>query len=305
MIVFFKILYKLILLLSIILIFTVDKQLFAQNQLRSFYTLGMSKELLEDVNVKDAEAVLKIWTEMLRQNFKDVDKIDVKVFSNSTDLVDAIAKKEVDIIYTSGLVFKANSLDKKHGLEPIVILNTGNKKNFDLYFLTNSKNKISSFKELKNKTIMVQGGKFRIINELWLDLLCLQIGEKDKFSFFKKVEFTEKPMQSVLPVFFGKADVCIISSSSYSAIQEMNPQISKSLIKLYERTGLVNEIICLPKEFSKTEKEIIHNASINYEKLPNISQLGKILKSLGSYTYSDADFAGTSNLWNDYQKLKK
>lgn len=276
----------------------------AQDKLKSFYRLGMSKELLEDVNVKDAKAVLDIWTEILKENFKDVDKISVTVFNNANELVGAISKKEVDIIYTSGVIFKEYNLDKKYDIEPIVILNTGNKRNFDLYFLTNSKNKISKFADLKGKTIMIQGGKFKFINELWLDLLCLQNGENDKYKFFKKVEFTEKPMQSILPVFFEKADFCIISSISYFAIKELNPQISKALYKIYERKNLVNEVICLPKSFTKAEKKIIHNASINYENLPNIKQLGKILKSLGSYTYSDSSFAGTSELWNDYQKLK-
>ncbi|MBK7104875.1 MAG: PhnD/SsuA/transferrin family substrate-binding protein [Ignavibacteriae bacterium] len=298
---FFKILQNRFLLLFFISIIPLKDSL---TQLKKHYTLGMSKELLEGVNVKDARAVLEIWTEMLRQNFKDVEKIDVMLFSKSSDLVDAIAKKDVDIIYTSSVVFKANNLDEKYGLEPLVILNTGSNKNFDLYLFTNSKNKFTNFKNFKDKIIMVQGGKFKVINELWLDLLCLQNGEMDKYKFFKKVEFTEKPMQGVLPVFFGKADVCVISSGSYASIQEMNPQISKSLTKIYERKNLVNEMICLPKDFSKSEKEIILNASINYEKLPNINQLGKILKSLGSYTYSDSAFAGINNLFNDYQKLK-
>ncbi|MBK7980991.1 MAG: PhnD/SsuA/transferrin family substrate-binding protein [Ignavibacteriae bacterium] len=298
-----KIFQNVFLFFLVFLIFLLNDAV-AQNKLRKFYRLGMSKELLEDVNVKDAQAVLEIWTEILKENFKDVDKISVSLFNNAAELVEAISKKEVDIIYTSGVIFKENSLDKKYELEPIVILNTGNKKAFDLYLFANSKNKISGFNDLKGKTIMVQGGKFKIINELWLDLLCLQNGAKNKYNFFKKVEFTEKPMQSILPVFFEKADFCIISSISYFAIKELNPQISKALYKIYERKNLVNEVICLPKSFSKTEKEIIHNASINYENLPNIKQLGKILKSLGSYTYSDSSFAGTSELWNDYQKLK-
>ncbi|MFZ1292039.1 MAG: PhnD/SsuA/transferrin family substrate-binding protein [Melioribacteraceae bacterium] len=261
-------------------------------------------ELIEDVNMKDARVVLELWTDLLKRNYKEIKKIDVRLFKNPEELVEAVKNKEVDIIYLSGANFVIYEMGKKYGLEPITISKISEKHYFDLFFFTNNKNKINNFKDLKNKTILVQGGKFKTISELWLDLLCLQNGEPDKYRFFRKVEFVDKPMKSVLPVFFGKADFCIINSISYSAITEMNPQVSHALNKLFERKNLVNDLVCVPSYMSKVEKDMIFNASINYENLPNYKQLGKILKSIGSYAYSDSTFAGIKNLWNDYIKIK-
>ncbi|MCB0746399.1 MAG: PhnD/SsuA/transferrin family substrate-binding protein [Ignavibacteriales bacterium] len=290
---------KRIIIVCIILFNTI---LYSQDSFKKNYNFGISKEMLEDVNIRDAKATLELWTKVFTQSFEEVESIKITIYKNVNELINSANNNEVDLVYTSSLIY-AMEMDKLN-LEPKITSSVNNNKYFDILLCSSSDSKVSNFNELRNKSILIQGGKFKLINELWLDLLCLQIGEKDKNKFFKKIEFTEKPMQAVLPVFFKKTDCCIVNSASLESIAELNPQISKSLKVLFKREKLTSDIVCLRPSLTKKEKDLMMDRAINYKSLHKSEQLFKIFKTNGASVFEASDLDGVKSLWEDYKKLK-
>jgi len=196
--------------------------------------------------------------------------------------------------------------EAKLNLEPMIISKLSSDLFFSLVLCSNSASseKVESFSDLRNKSILVQGGKFKRLTELWLDLLCLQVGEKDKYKFFNKIEFVEKPMQAVLPVFFNKTDLCIVNNVALDAIIDLNPQIKKSLKVIFKRDNLINEMTFVRKDLDKNAKEIIKSRGLNYKSLPNGEQIFKIFKSFDSAVFKPSDLDGVKSLFKEYQRLK-
>lgn len=288
--------------LIFVCIILINSILFSQDSFKKNYNLGISKDMLEDVNARDAKATLEIWTKVFSESFEDINTINITIYKSIDELIIAANNNEVDLVYTSSFIY-AMEMDKL-ALEPKITTLVNNNKYYDILLCSNSESKITDFNELRNKSILIQGGKFKLINELWLDLLCLQIGEKDKNKFFKKIEFTKKPMQAVLPVFFKKTDFCIVNSFSLESIAELNPQISKSLKKLFIRKNLTSDLFCLKPSLSKKEKDLMVDRAINYKTLHKSEQLFKIFKTNGSSVFEASDLDGVKSLWNDYNNLK-
>lgn len=175
---------------------------------------------------------------------------------------------------------------------------------YNSILFSNKEKTIKDFSELKGQKIMVQSGKYKIVNEMWLDVLCFENGIADKNSFFSKIEFVDKPMQAVLAVFFNKADYCIVSNASFNIIKEMNPQVSKSLKIVTSRENLANEIICINTSLNNDEKKMILTVSSNYQGVPKNEQINKIFKSTGATQIIESDFDGVKSLWNEYKSHK-
>ncbi len=280
-----------------------DEAVFAQTSIKSNYTLGMSVDLLEDVNIKDAKVTLDLWTKLLASNMKEVEKLDVIFINGDDELLKAANKDLVDILYISSLQYLKNTGNLN--IVPLVKTHIDENAFYDIVICSYKGSNINDFLSMKDKKILVQGGKYKKINELWLDLLCLQNGITDRNKFFRKVEFTEKPLQTVLPVFLKKTDLCLVNSGSLEILSEMNPQILKSLEILFKRTRLTNDLICVNKNLSEENRKLILNFSINHKKLPKTDQIYKIFKTFGASEVKESDLNGIRSLFNEYQDLVK
>ncbi|MCB0742638.1 MAG: PhnD/SsuA/transferrin family substrate-binding protein [Ignavibacteriae bacterium] len=275
---------------------------YSQSGLKSEYVYGISNEIFEGVNVRDAKASLELWAKVFVENYEEVKSAKIIIFKDTDEIIKSINNKEVDLLMLPSSLYVME--EEKLNIEPLIISKNSDDLYFSLLLCSTPNQKIEKFADLKNKTILVQSGKFKRISELWLDLLCLQVGEKDKYSFFKKIEFVEKPMQAVLPVFFNKWDACIVTNVSLDAITEMNPQIQNSLKIVFQREKLLNEMICVRKDLDNKSKEIIRNRGLDYKSLPNGEQIFKIFKTLGSSVYKPTNLEGVRSLWSNYKKLK-
>jgi ABC-type phosphate/phosphonate transport system substrate-binding protein len=277
-----------------------NSNLYSQQKLKKSYNLGITKNILEGVNIRDAKVSIEIWVKLLAETIRPVEKINVEIFNNSEELISAVDKNAVDIIYLSSFDYEM----EKDRLKIIPLAKTNiNKSDFyDIYLCTFSGDNVPNFASLKDKKILVQAGKYKEINELWLNLLCLQNGVKNKDKFFKKVEFVEKPMQAILPVFLKKVDLCIINSGSLEIISELNPQISKSIDVLFKQENLINDIICIRQGLSDEERNLVSKITLNYKSLPKNEQAFKIFKTVGSSAIKKSDFDGIEVLLNNYKK---
>lgn len=280
--------------------FFIINNVFSQNEKSKVYTFGISQDLLEGVDVRDAKIAVELWTKMNAEKYIEVDKTEVTILNGIEDIINTYNKQSFDVLYITPLSYYL--IKDKINLEPVLRTQLNNKDFYKLLLLGNKNKKHEGFADFKDKKILLQGGRYKLLTELWLDLLCKQNGIDNKSSFFKEITFSDKPIQTVLPVVLGQYDACIVNDGSFDVMTEMNPQISKSLNVHYQRPKLINDLVCINKNLNAKEREMILSITHNFDNLLKNEQVNALFKSKGATLIKKGDFDGIDGLIKDYKK---
>lgn len=291
------------LLLKIVFSFLVANNIsFAQKLVVQESNMGITKEMFSDINIRDAKATIEVWGKIVHESNAKIDDAKTSIFNSVDDLAASINNNEIDVVFLNSIQFLKN--ENKLNIQPYFGTTTNKKKFFDIYLLSNNSKGNTSFLNLKGKKIIIQAGRYKMINEMWFELLCLENGIKEKENFFKKIEYVESPSKTILAVFFEKADACIATSFSFDVMNELNPQISTKLKVVTKRENLINDLFCLRNNMSEEIRNTITNYGLEIDKKPKTEQVYKIFKIDGSFPFKMEYLHETITLYEDYNKYK-
>ena len=111
------------------------------------------------------------------------------------------------------------------------------------------------------------------IGRMWLDTLLrerqLPVGD----TYFTEETYAAKPARIILPIFFRKADACLVLESAYQAMVELNPQIGQQLTVLAKSPGFIRTIHCATELLSEQLIDRFVKESVNMENTVNGKQL--------------------------------
>ncbi|MFZ1292038.1 MAG: PhnD/SsuA/transferrin family substrate-binding protein [Melioribacteraceae bacterium] len=280
----------------------INQYCFAQGVSSNESNIGITKEMFSDVNIRDAKASIELWIKMIQESFTTIKKSNAFVYEDINDLTTDLNNAKIDYVFINTpqyLNFKSVlNLKPYYGTLP------NKEKFFDLFLLIKNDKNIKSFSELKNTKITIHGGRYKMLIDLWLDYLCLQNGAGAKEKFFKKIEYVDNASKTILSTFFDKSDLCIVTSSTFDVMSEMNPQVKKGLSVLYKREKLINDLFCFRNNIPDWLKKSAFGFGKEIDSKAKTSHIYKILKIDGSYLLQDEDLAATINLWESYKKLK-
>ncbi len=99
--------------------------------------------------------------------------------------------------------------------------------------------------DLKNKEIMELATANNSLGPNWLETLLLTNRLGPSGAFFGRVETVSKPSAAVLPVFFGKKQACVVDTTGFEVMKELNPQVGKTLHVIASSEPLTSVVICL------------------------------------------------------------
>ncbi|MBK7104874.1 MAG: PhnD/SsuA/transferrin family substrate-binding protein [Ignavibacteriae bacterium] len=271
-------------------------------ELKPESNMGITKEMFSDVNIRDAKAIIEIWTKMIHEKISNDVKTTTFIYDDIQKLIKDINDEKVDYVFLNVPQYLKYKSSLK--LKPYYGTLVNKKKYFDLYLIIGIDKNIKSFSELKNSTIAIQCGRFETMGNLFLDYLCLKNGVQEKEKFFKKILYEDNASKTILGTFFGKTDACIVTSSTFEITSEMNPQVKNSLRILNKKENLTNDLFCFRNNLPENEKEKAVGFGNQVDADPKTSQVYKIFKIDGSYLINKSDLAPTVELWESYNNLK-
>jgi phosphonate transport system substrate-binding protein len=262
------------------------------------FRVGFSANVFRGVYLNDATAAAKVLTEFLLKQYKrDYYEVNPPEIFTEIDELRVILKEqefEVLVMHPSEFI-QVKDLDL---LEPIAV-SWRNGKPFDSYYLLVNKNsKYQELKDLRNKSILIcslEGNKA----EIWLDHLFKQkkLGSKDRF--FSSMKFVDKPLATILPVFFKKVDACLVDESLYNTVSELNPQIRVDLVPIEISQPLAIGMVTIRKNISDLLlKDQIKEAFLNLHNQEEARQyltvfrIGKVIEFKEEYLTSTYNIMG-------------
>lgn len=248
--------------------------------------MGALTNTVVGIDLKDADAAFKIWTDVLVKKFKAKNVYDFtfeyKMYGNINSLKNDI--KTGLINYFNVPIQDYFSLNLGKDFIPFLSGTNHPKQKFTYYYLvTSSMNKAKDLKELEGKKVNISKSIFDQIGGTWLKtVLRDEMGAR----LYKTLNFqtvNDNENEDLLSVYFNKTDCAIVSQSTYELACEMNPSIGKKVKVLQNSGPLLAAIFVYRKGMNqntiKVIKDIVSDLHNDNEgrQILNLFRISKII----------------------------
>ena len=257
----------------------------------NYFQVGFSANIFKGVYLKDATAAAKVLTEFFLKKYKRTWPVKPhEVFSSVDELEKILSEQEFEVlvIHPSEYV----QVENLNLSEPIAVSLRDDSPYDTYHLLVHKDSNLKKLQDLKGKTILSSSQLGNKV-ELWVDYLLKQRKLDRKEKFFSKLQFIDKPLATILPVFFKKEDACIVDESSYKTVVELNPQIGQELVTIEISEPLAIGLVTIRKSISNTQvKAEIKEAFLDLHKYEEsrqyltIFRIGKIVEFKEEYLRS-------------------
>jgi len=270
--------------------------------------LGALSNIIDGVDIKDAEAAFKIWTDSFLKRLRNKKIYDFdfegKIYSDLKTLKADVDNKSINFFNVSTIEYF--SLIDRAKFIPFLSGTNHSSENFDIYLLiTNNYNSINELKDLKNITVSVPKSIEHSIGDYWLRTVLREDLGKDKFKSLSIVTSKQKDSEAMLSVFFGKTDYVLITESSFDLGCELNPTL-KSKIKILKRSGnLLNGVFAYRVGTDLTTVKSIADVAIDIHKDVEGRQILNLFKIQKIIRVSEKDIIESEAIINRYNKYFK
>lgn len=206
---------------------------------KDYVRMGALAKMVTGVDLKDADAAFKIWTDILVKKFKTKNVYDFtfeyKMYENISELNNDINKKYINYFNVPTEAYF--QLNKNNEFIPFLSGTNHPNQKFSTYYLVSTQNNsFNDLKDLGGKKINTSKSFEDQISLIWLkSLLKEELGSK----FYKSINFqsiNDNDNEDLLAVFFNKTDFALVSQSTFDLACELNPSIAKK-VKIIRKSG--------------------------------------------------------------------
>ncbi len=263
------------------------------------------KTLNEFANRTDIEISLNFWTRELfdveakKHNFTITSASHAFLFDSMEDLRDAFSNGQLDMILAPPLLINKYFKPEELGDGFVGVL--AETQHEALILLARTDKNINTIKDIRGKRLaMINNDE---LAEVFIDTLVL----KDQHKSYKKmnlsIQFQKKIDRIVLDVYFDKADIGVVFTSSYNLMVEMNPDI-KNKVKILKEYPIKARNFSFFRHDYPYIKEFTE-AGIDFPNMTRGKQLLDVFKTSAIDYCKVEDLVVFKTFYNEYLQLKK
>jgi hypothetical protein len=156
---------------------------------------------------------------------------------------------------------------------------------------------------LARRRLMVECYDQWDIGRIWLETELNRMQLPKSETFFTAIQAAAKPTRLVLPVFFGQAEACLVTQSTYQTMVELNPQLGQKLSVLMRSPGVVKSLFCvvddLDPHFMAEAKERLQTMHLTEDG----QQLLMIFRLKRFFPFRSEDLKATERILNRYRTI--
>lgn len=191
------------------------------------FRFAISQKMLSEINVEDTKAAMKVWIQTVAQARHVPIDPEPGVYDNLEEMIQASRDNPVDGFNVT--TEECWRLSKAIKLGQVVV-GVNNDRIMEEYVILVRRDK--GFKSIDN----LHGRSLRLLDNprmslamIWLDSHLLRKGLNPAATFCSGVTSAGKLTQTVLPVFFGQSDACLVTRRGFLTMSELNPQVGNQL----------------------------------------------------------------------------
>ena len=153
--------------------------------------------------------------------------------------------------------------------------------------------------DLQGKSVLAYFRSDADVGKMWAETLLNERHLGRAEHFFASLTRVSKASSACLPVFFGKADACIVDSPSWDVLTEMNPQLASRLRIAATSPPYVEGLVCLHAKHKDFVEEL-RQGLVELHKDPEGKQLLMIFRGERTDEVREADLGTARDLWVKY-----
>ena len=191
------------------------------------FRFAFSSALMPDVNESDTRAALKVWTETLTRDGLVCGDTNVLFCPDRAGMLTSLQNRTADGVAVPTTEFLALREHVKFNRHIFGV--TEGTISEEYVLLVHADSGLSRIENLQGHSLNVLRHSRMCLAMPWLDTVLLEKGLKPAPVFFGRVTEDSKLTKSVLPVFFRKADACLVPRKGFRTMGELNPQVNRQL----------------------------------------------------------------------------
>lgn len=243
--------------------------------------MGALPTMMMDVDLKDANAAFKIWTDSFVKKLKTRKIYDFTFEYTMYEKVESL-EKDIKSGYINYFNVSAKAyFDMNLGDEFIPFLsgtNSPNEKFVHYLLITSNDNSSTDIKQVLGKKINISRSNESQFGSIWIkSLLRDELGAKD----FKSVNFqtiNQNENEDLLSVFFGKSEYALVSDITFDVACELNPAVKKKIKIIRSSDHLLNGVFVYRRNMNKNTIKVIQEIVLDMPKENEGKQILSLFK---------------------------
>jgi phosphonate transport system substrate-binding protein len=191
------------------------------------FRMAFSASMFSEVKEEDVRAAMKVWIMTVARDRGIVVDANPNIMQNIEEMEKYGLANRVDGFGITTVEYPRLSRTMKFDMFTVGMKDGRYTEEYLLLVKNNSG--LENIEALIGRTLNVLNNPRMSLALIWLDTVLVKATQKSSQTFFGQVNRVNKPMQTLLPVFFGKIDACLITRQSFETMEELNPQIGKQL----------------------------------------------------------------------------
>ncbi len=191
------------------------------------FRFAFSSALMPDVNENDTRAALRVWTETLTRDGLVCGDTNVLFCPDRAGMLTSLQNRTSDGVAVPTTEFLALREQVKFNRHIFGV--TEGTISEEYVLLVHAESGLTRIEDLQGRSLNVLRHSRMCLAMPWLDTLLLEKKLKPALVFFGRVTEDGKLTKTVLPVFFRKADACLVPRKGFRTMGELNPQVNRQL----------------------------------------------------------------------------
>ena len=155
---------------------------------------------------------------------------------------------------------------------------------------------IKTLADLRGRTLLSFVGSDSVLEDAWLNRELAAASLPPAKNLFRAIDYPQAVSKTVLPVFFRKADACIISQSLVDVIAQLNPQVRDRLVPLIQSEVLLTCAMCLRSDYPAEGRRKLVESAVTMGNTVQGRQLMTLTKITQVLPYDPAMLKSVTNL---------
>jgi ABC-type phosphate/phosphonate transport system substrate-binding protein len=223
------------------------------------FRVAFSHSFFSGVTDADATAAVVAWQETILKPAGVPFNPHPMICDGVPALVAALQSGEVDAV---ALQFTEYAAVPAGLLEPDwIYVNERRGGTYEQYVLLVAQSSgLQDVRQLRGRKLNLWDSQRSCLALPWLNRLLGESGQVPADRFLGDQVKESKPAKVILPVFFGQADVCLVTRSSFADMSELNPQVGKQLRILAASPEVVPAFLCFRKGYTSRYRPEVEKA---------------------------------------------
>lgn len=222
-----------------------------------------SPDKFSAVNRNDALASFKVWIETVGRRRGINVLVQSSTYETEEELRQLLRRRAADLLIIRSLPFL--ELGREQALlEPKFMAETGDGAS-QRYCLLTRRAPHLSLSDLRGRKINILTAGGASLGRTWLAELLREHDLGPARDFCAAAEDVTSPSAAILPVYFGKADACVVEASRFAVMQELNPQLGQALEVCETSPAYLESVICIRRDEFEHKGELVDGLASLHE----------------------------------------